>query len=180
VRSGGHGESARVTASSADGYTRIFDELVSRLDYPMIVVTVSDGAERAGCLVGFSTQCSIDPARYAVFISKRNHTAEVASRSETMVVHLLRSGDEALARLFGEQTGDDIAKFEKCTWHAGPGGAPVITGCDWFAGNVAHRIDAGDHTMHLLDVVEAGTAAPGRDGQLGFQALRDLDAGHEP
>ena len=169
-----------MTASGADGHTRIFEELVSHLDYPMIVVTVSDGAERAGCLVGFSTQCSIDPARYAVFISKRNHTSEVASRSKAMVVHLLRPGDDALARLFGEQTGDDIAKFEQCTWHTGPGGAPVITGCDWFAGRVVQLVDAGDHTMHLLDVVDAGTAASARDRQLGFQALRDLDPGHEP
>jgi flavin reductase (DIM6/NTAB) family NADH-FMN oxidoreductase RutF len=183
VRSNRRGKSVRVTAGSggggADEHTGIFEEIVSRLDHPMVVVTVSHCAERAGCLVGFSTQCSIDPLRYAVCVSKRNHTAEVAARANTMVVHFLRPGNEALARLFGEETGDEIAKFEKCAWHAGPDGTPVIAACDWFAGHVVQRIDAGDHTMYLLDVIHAG-AAGYRDGQLGSQELRDLDAGHDP
>ena len=77
--------------------------------------------------------------------SKRNHTAGVAARAKTMVVHVLRPGNEALARLFGEETGDEISKFDKCAWHAGPGGAPVIAACDWFAGRVLQRIDAGTY-----------------------------------
>ena len=38
-----------------------FDRLVNRLDYPMLVVTAEADGERAGCLVGFATQCSIQP-----------------------------------------------------------------------------------------------------------------------
>lgn len=37
------------------------EALTAALDYPMFVVTVAAGGERAGCLVGFATQCSIDP-----------------------------------------------------------------------------------------------------------------------
>ena len=49
--------------SATDVPSNDFEECVAELDYPMIVVTVASGAERAGCLVGFSTKCSIDPAR---------------------------------------------------------------------------------------------------------------------
>jgi len=60
-------------SNATDQSSAVFDTLVSELDYPMVVVSVASGADRAGCLVGFSTHCSIDPARYAVCISKRNH-----------------------------------------------------------------------------------------------------------
>jgi flavin reductase (DIM6/NTAB) family NADH-FMN oxidoreductase RutF len=155
-----------------------FDAIAATLDYPMVVVTVADGNDRSGCLVGFSSQCSIDPARYAVCISKKNRTAEVASRAATMVVHLLREGDEPLARLFGEETGDEVSKFDECEWRAGPDGVPIVGGCDWFAGRVRDRVDTGDHVMHLLDVFDAAQAATG--AQLGYQQVRDLEPGHAP
>jgi hypothetical protein len=34
--------------------------------------------------------------------------------------------------------------------------------------------------LHLLDVMEDGNAQSSDRGQLGFQALRDLEAGHNP
>jgi flavin reductase (DIM6/NTAB) family NADH-FMN oxidoreductase RutF len=157
-----------------------FDEIVSGLDYPMIIVTVAAGSERAGCLVGFSTQCSIDPARYAVFVSKANRTADVASRADVMVVHFLRPHDAPLARLFGEETGDEVSKFDRCRWQAGPADTPVLDGCDWFAGRVRDRVDVGDHVLHLLDVTDGGAAGTPGEGRLGFQAVRGLDAGHAP
>ncbi|HEX8931084.1 MAG TPA: flavin reductase, partial [Actinomycetota bacterium] len=40
------------------------DRLVDRLDYPMLIVTAETDGERAGCLVGFATQCSIEPPRF--------------------------------------------------------------------------------------------------------------------
>ena len=42
-----------------------FNDLVGGLDYPMFIATArSERGERAGCLVGFATQCSIDPSRF--------------------------------------------------------------------------------------------------------------------
>ena len=157
-----------------------FDAIISGLEYPMIVATVTADGERAGCLVGFSTQCSIDPARYAVFISKQNHTFRVATRAEMLVVHILRRGDKQLARIFGEETGDAVSKFEQCSWHAGPGGAPVLDSCDWFAGRILERVDAGDHVLHILDITDEGRATRTDQGVLGFQDVRDLEAGHHP
>jgi flavin reductase (DIM6/NTAB) family NADH-FMN oxidoreductase RutF len=43
-----------------------FTKIMGSLDYPMLVVTAAAAGERAGCLVGFATQASIDPARFLV------------------------------------------------------------------------------------------------------------------
>ncbi len=41
--------------------TDAFTELTAAMDYPMFVVTAAAAGEQSGCLVGFATQCSIDP-----------------------------------------------------------------------------------------------------------------------
>lgn len=155
-----------------------FAEVVADLDYPMAVVTAADGDERAGCLVGFAAQCSISPPRFMVWLSKKNHTYRVAQRSRVLAVHLLSTDDLALAELFGTETGETVDKLERVPWREGPGGAPVLTDCArWFAGRVVDRTDTGDHVGFLVEPFEAD-AAPWA-GQLGFQAVRHLDPGHE-
>ncbi len=158
-----------------------YDRLCSTLDYPMVVVTAAarDDGERSGCLVGFTAQCSIHPVRYCVWLSKANHTFGVAERSDVLVVHVLRSSDHAVAALFGEETGDCVDKFARCSWTPGPGGAPVLDGVDWFAGRVIDRVDdGGDHVAFVLDVLDAGRSDRTDEPQLGFQQVKNLDAGH--
>ena len=156
-----------------------FGELVGQLDYPMLVVTAADGERRGGCLVGFATQSSINPPRYLVCLSPRNHTFDIAARATTLAVHVLAPEQHALATLFGERTGDEVDKFERCAWRAGPDGTPILTDCArWFTGRVLARFDAGDHVAFLLEPVAVAVAAA--PGQLGFQAVRDLRPGHPP
>jgi flavin reductase (DIM6/NTAB) family NADH-FMN oxidoreductase RutF len=161
-----------------------FTRIVAGLDGPMFVVTTARNGERSGCLVGFAGQCSIEPPRFCVWISKTNHTFRVADDGATtaavLAVHPLRAGDEPIARLFGETTGDDVDKFAQCSWEPGPKGVPVLSSCDWFAGEVIDRIDGGDHVGYVLELLDGGSAAHHREPQLGYQAVADLDAGHAP
>ena len=150
------------------------------LDYPHLIVTVADREERSGCLVGFATQCSIRPPRYWVCISKANHTWGVAMRADAMVVHVPSAEQRALAELFGQATGDEVDKFSQTEWCPGPDGVtPLLSGCTrWFAAQVRQRVDSGDHTSFL---VEPFAASQGREeGQLGFQAAKDMSPGHPP
>jgi flavin reductase (DIM6/NTAB) family NADH-FMN oxidoreductase RutF len=154
------------------------DRLTERLDPPMLVVTAEADGERAGCLVSFATQCSIDPPRFLVCLSRRNHTFRVASRADALVVHALGPDDRALAALFGEQTGDAVDKFARCRWRPGPG-APVLEACrQWFAGRVLDRFEVGDHVAFLLEPFAA--AAGPVTGRLGFRNVRGLRPGHPP
>ncbi len=125
-----------------------------------------------------SVQHSIPP-RYAVFISNANRTARIAARARMMIVHVLRTNDIALAHLFGEETGDDISKFDRCSWRPGPGDTPVLEGCDWFAGAMLDRVETGDHALYLLETTGEGDATRAHEPQLGFQAVRTFDAGHD-
>jgi len=87
------------------------DDLTEKVDYPLYIVTASSGEEMSGCLAGFVTQSSIKPVRFIVCISRVNHTYGVADRGTALGLHLLGSDQRDLAMLFGEASGDSIAKF---------------------------------------------------------------------
>ncbi|HLY47854.1 MAG TPA: flavin reductase family protein [Solirubrobacteraceae bacterium] len=156
-----------------------FERLMGQLDYALFIVTVADGSERSGCLVGFASQVSIHPPRFLICLSNKNHTFEVARRARSLVVHFVPQQAEDMAVLFGGQTGDDTDKFAQCQWHEGPGGAPVLSALeDWFAGRILERIDFGDHRGFLLEPI-AGTAH--RSGSpLTFRRAKWIEPGHEP
>src|SRR5881397_687770 len=153
-------------------------KLIDELDYPMFIVTAAAGGERAGCLVGFATQCSIDPPRFLVCISEKNRTFRVARDAEVMVVHLVPADADDLAQLFGSQTGDELDKFARCAWSPGPGGTPVLEDCrNWFAGRILGKLPAGDHCAFLLHPVEA--SSDDDEGTFTFHRARRIEPGHE-
>jgi flavin reductase (DIM6/NTAB) family NADH-FMN oxidoreductase RutF len=157
-----------------------FERFVARLDYPMFVLTAAapDG-ERGGCLIGFASQCSIHPPRFAAWVSDKNHTFEVARRAGVVAVHAPAADQRALAEHFGGTTGDEVDKFDGIAWHTGPGGAPILDDVDsWFVGRVVEQLDTGDHLGLLLEPIEAsaGTAPAG----LSFQSVKDIEPGHAP
>lgn len=154
-----------------------FNVLVGHLDYPMFIVTAAAEEERAGCLVGFATQTSIDPPRFLVCISHRNRTYRVARRADLLAVHLVPADAQELAELFGGRTGDQIDKFEQCSWQPGPAHVPILDRCEnWFVGRILERLPAGDHDAFLLKPVAA--AASTASGQFAFHRAKRIDAGH--
>ena len=94
-----------------------FQKLVAQVDYPMFIATVATDEGRAGCLIGFATQCSIHPPRFLAGISEKNRTHRVAQRATAMGIHLVPEDATELAELFGGETGDDVDKFARCAWH---------------------------------------------------------------
>ena len=158
-----------------------FDDIAATSTSRMTIVTTRAGDDMDGCLVGFSTQCSIDPVRQLVCLSVKNRTFELAQRATDLVVHPLHdaSHDYELARLFGENTARETDKFAQCSWVEGPRGIPVLTGLDWFAGPIVGRHDVGDHVAHIVDVT-VGSAPRAREPWLLLRDVLDLDPGNPP
>jgi flavin reductase (DIM6/NTAB) family NADH-FMN oxidoreductase RutF len=172
----GHGP-ARGGTIVVSTEAQAFETVVANLDGPAYVVTTAAGDERDGCLVGFASQCSIKPGRFAVWLSKENRTYRIAQSAATLVVHLLRQGDQDLAHLFGGETGDEVDKLEDVDWRPGPDGCPVLPRCDWFGGTIAERVDTGDHVGFVLDP-HGGVCERSGTRQLGMQEIGDIEAGH--
>ncbi len=155
-----------------------FDALMERIDVPLAVVTAAAGDERAGCLIGFQSQSSINPRRYAVWLSKANHTYRVALRTEHLAVHLLDRTDRDLAELFGTLSGDDVDKFTRCEWHLGPAGVSLLSRCP--NRMVVRRLtlldEGGDHVCVVTEPIEVH--ADGAFTPLRLSDVQDLVPGH--
>lgn len=155
------------------------DGFTDRLDYPMYVVTASADGVQAGCLVGFASQCSLNPPRFVVWLSQLNHTYRVARRSAFLGVHLLRRDQHELARLFGGECGERVDKFARVRWQPGRADVPVLTdSCSWWVGRVERQADWGDHVGFHLSPVEAGADSSPHGKLLRLSDVTDLTPGH--
>jgi flavin reductase (DIM6/NTAB) family NADH-FMN oxidoreductase RutF len=156
-----------------------FARLIAGLDPAMAVVTAVSDRERAGCLVGFHAQSSIEPERYVVWLSKANHTFRVGLHARYFAVHFLSEDDSEVARLFGTVSGDRVDKFATCAWEPGPEGLPILADCPRriVATRVALLDEGGDHVCVVLEPTDVSPAAPFRP--LRLSATEDLQPGHE-
>jgi flavin reductase (DIM6/NTAB) family NADH-FMN oxidoreductase RutF len=155
-----------------------FEAFIGGLNYTMLVVTCRADEQRAGCLIGFSTQTSIDPPRFLVCLSRSNVTTRVAARAEYLAVHQLTREDVDLARLFGEKTGEDEDKFAQCAWSDGPHGVPILDRAPaWMVGRILSIGDGGDHAEFLLEPVESRRRVYARP--LTLTDLPSLEPGQE-
>lgn len=129
-------------------------DFVEQAGGAMVIVTAAAAGRRAGCLVGFASQVSVRPPRFLVALSTANHTYRVAAGASALAVHLIDAEDHRLAELFGTRTGDEIDKFIRCAWTAGPDGVPVLDAATAvLLGRVLERIPFGDHVGHLLEPI---------------------------
>ncbi|RSS52863.1 flavin reductase [Streptomyces sp. WAC07061] len=154
--------------------------LAEAMDGAMYVVTAAAGGRRAGCLVGFASQCSIDPPRFVVWLSTENRTYDVARAARHLTVHVLGRDQRALAELFGGRTGDDVDKFARTAWEPGLDGSPVLSDVRvWFTGRVERVLEAGgDHVGFVLAPAGPGAGPAEAPGPLRFSAVSDVEAGH--
>lgn len=156
-----------------------FDSTAARLDYPVYIVTTAVQGLAAGCLVGFAMQASIRPTRFMIGISNVNETAGIAARASHLAVHVVDRRNLDLARLFAEISGDDVDKFDRCSWHQGPNGLPILDdAAAWFGGRILDRIFLGDHTGYLI-TTERGEVFQANTPLLTLADVRDFHAGHE-
>jgi flavin reductase (DIM6/NTAB) family NADH-FMN oxidoreductase RutF len=165
---------ADVTAHAVeDAYQRVIEPV----DPVAVIVTCAGGGHRAGCLVTFNAPCSIEPPRYAVWLSHRNYTYRVALTASELVVHVLTHADLPLAELFGGVSGMNEDKFARVPW-SDCSGAPLLrVSGGWLRGRILSRgpgreETGGDHTCFVL----APTAAGGGRGS--SRPLRLSDVRH--
>jgi hypothetical protein len=115
-----------------------------------------------GCLVGFSTQCSIDPVHYWCACRRRTAPTRSPRRASTLVVHMLHD-DGATDRSLASSVSKPRVTS---TSSRGATGSPDPTGfpCDpvvrLVRGHIVGRVNLGDHVGFAIDVQYGARFAP--------------------
>lgn len=131
---------------------------------PLVVVTAAADGRRSGQIAVSAHGASIVPERprLSVALWKGNFTRDLVERSGAFALHLLRDDQDDLVYHFGLQSGLIVDKFAAVDHELGLTGAPLLRDClaVWEC-RVVKRMDAGDHTLFLGDVVNGVARAEG-------------------
>jgi flavin reductase (DIM6/NTAB) family NADH-FMN oxidoreductase RutF len=132
--------------------------LFASLDREVWLVTARAGERRGGLIATFVSPASIVPdlPRVAVSLARQHHTWELVEASGCLALHLLSEENLELVWRFGLSSGRDHDKLTGLDIRDGPTGSPLLIGTiGWLDCRVETRMDAGDRTVYVADVVES-------------------------
>jgi flavin reductase (DIM6/NTAB) family NADH-FMN oxidoreductase RutF len=129
----------------------------------LYVIGSRDGERRNGMTANWVTQVSFDPKLIAVAVEKEAFTHELIAAGRVFTVNVVDREDRAIVRKFTKPVDvDDAAHtLNEFPYHDGKTGAPVLDQALAFVEcEVRQHIDAGDHTLFVGEVVNAGFQKP--------------------
>jgi flavin reductase (DIM6/NTAB) family NADH-FMN oxidoreductase RutF len=149
--------------------------LFRHLDRALWVVTAQAGARRGGLIATFVSEASIVPEmpRMVVGIARQHHTWGLIEASGAFALHLLGEQELDWVWRFGLQSGEGVDKLDGLALQIGVSGAPILTTAPgWLDCRVEARLDTGDRTVYLAEVLDA--RAPGDAELLTVSRLRQV------
>jgi flavin reductase (DIM6/NTAB) family NADH-FMN oxidoreductase RutF len=131
--------------------------LFAWLDREVWLVTARAGGRAGGLIATFVTPASITPdlPRLLVGLAKSHHTHGLVEESSAFALHLLGEQHLDWVWRFGLASGHDHDKFDGLTFRSGTTGSPLLDDAvGWLDCRVESRMDTGDRTVYLAEVVE--------------------------
>jgi flavin reductase (DIM6/NTAB) family NADH-FMN oxidoreductase RutF len=138
-------------------------QILRRIPYALYVMTsMADGHPAASTLTWLS-QCSFHPPLLMIGVQTNSRMHSAVESSGVVAVHFLGEGQQDVAeRFFRPPSGEDGPRLHGILWEPGPAtGAPLLADLPaWLEARVTDRVDRGDHTVFVCEVVGAGLRDP--------------------
>ncbi len=135
--------------------------LFAALDRELWVVTAGHAGRRSGLVATFVAQASIVPElpRVMVGLARQHRTWELVEAAGAFALHLLGPAQGPWVERFGLQSGRDTDKFAGLSVRQAASGAPILAdAAAWLDCRVEARLETGDRTLFLAEVVAAQCA----------------------
>jgi flavin reductase (DIM6/NTAB) family NADH-FMN oxidoreductase RutF len=133
--------------------------LFAWLDREVWLVTARADKRRGGLIATFVNQATIVPElpRVLVGLAQQHHTWELVERSNAFALHLLSERHLDWVWRFGLESGRGHDKFQGLRVLQQSTGSPVLEDAiGWLDCRVEARLDTGDRTVYLAEVVLSG------------------------
>ena len=135
------------------------DDALNTFTYGVYIVSGKRGDAINALTCAWVTSVSIDPPLVAVAIGKPRFTHDFVKEGNAFAVSVLAQGQEDIGRHFGRVSGRDEDKFSRYEHESKSTGAPILKDCAaWLDCRLIHSYDAGDHTIFVGEVIDAGTS----------------------
>lgn len=138
--------------------TAAASKLFTLTDRELWIVTASDRPRRGGLVATFVCVASLvdELPRMLIALSKQHYTRELIEASNAFGLHLISAGQLDWVSRFGLQTGREADKLSGLAIETGITGAPLLRDAiGWLDCRVEDRMDTGDRTVYLAEVVDA-------------------------
>ena len=149
---------------------QIRTEILKTIPYGFYITgVVGIDGEANGFTTCWVSQVSFNPQQVIVAVRKNQHTHDLVEDSGVFSLNFLDTGQEELARRFTEPLPHENGRVGGSPYTTGETGAPLFE--EAFANlecRVASKMEAGDHTVYLGEVVAADLKRPA-------DILTDLD-----
>jgi flavin reductase (DIM6/NTAB) family NADH-FMN oxidoreductase RutF len=145
------------------------------LDRELWLITARDGDQISGLIATFISRVSLVPAlpRVTVALAKHHFTHELIEKAGAFCMHLVAEDQIDLVWRFGIQSGREVDKLHRIGTSTGVTGSPILSGATaWLDCRVESRMDTGDRTVYLAEVVDAKLTSAAKP--LTFKRLLEL------
>lgn len=133
-----------------------------RIPYGLYVMTATaDGRATASTLTWIS-QCSFHPPLVMLGVQSNSRVHYAIETSGALAVHFLTDLHREVAKKFFRPPEEEDGKLHGLAFTPGAAtGAPVLAGLPaWIEARVTDRVERGDHTVFVCEVVGAGVREP--------------------
>ena len=149
--------------------------VLRQFPYGLYAVTVAHGGEEHGMTANWVTQVAFEPPMVTVAVENTSLTIEMIRDAHSFAISVLHEGQRDLAAKLGKASGQSPGKLNGIRTKPAPvTNTPVLADCvGWLECRVITALPAGDHTIVLGEVIEAGVeqgdAKPLTLGAAGFK-----------
>lgn len=136
----------------------VASQVLGRLDRELWIVTAADGRRRGGMVATFVSHASLVDSlpRALIAVAKQHHTAQLIEASNAFGLHLISASQLDWVWHFGLESGRTLDKLAGFVVEEGLTGAPLLSDAlGWLDCRVETRMDIGDRTVYLAEVVAA-------------------------
>jgi flavin reductase (DIM6/NTAB) family NADH-FMN oxidoreductase RutF len=138
-----------------------FSEIFDRLDRELWVVTARAGERCSGLVATYVSSVSLVPQlpRVTIAIAKHHFTHELIEAAGAFCMHLVDKETIDWVWRFGIPCGRDVDKLYGLSTTTAVSGSPILTDAPgWVDCRVEARMDTGDRTVYLAEVLDARLA----------------------
>lgn len=128
------------------------------LSYGLYLLSAADGQEKAAGTITWLSQASFTPPLVMVGVKVESGVNTLVEKSGTFAINILAADQTEAASAFfrpSEVEGETINGY---AFEPGPEtGAPLLVDLPaWFEARVTDTVKAGDHTVYVAEVINAG------------------------
>jgi len=130
--------------------------------YGLYIVMCREGEEINGFTANWLTQVSFEPLLLAVSIENDAKSLPMILNSQHFTVNVLRTGQRELAGALGKSAYKHPQKLSGIDYTINEQGYPILSAAlSWVACEVRQTMSAGDSTLVIAEVIDAGVIAKG-------------------